>query len=154
MTERETLGLVPDPDFCVVLRDQGFPQEKARFYWVTSGVLSLKGEDVWALLSADELDAHGLTPGVYCFAAPTVEHFMKTVPPRFAVIFAKTAFVFVDLLRTKFGGEGESAKMNLCQIKEGAALTAANSWAQGTCYLLFKGHIKLGEKPKQGIITR
>lgn len=153
MTDRESLGLVPDPDFCVVLFQYGFPQERARFYWVTSGIVSVKGEEVWILVSYDELDSHNLEPGKGCFAAPTCEHFMSVVPQRYAVIFAKTGFAFVDLLRTKFSTvEGGEQKMNMCQIKEGAAKTAANSWAQGTCFLLIKGFLKLGDPPKQGLV--
>ena len=142
MTNIEHLGLVPDPDFCVVLKEHNFPQT-TRFFWVTSGILTAKQEEVWVLATADDLEIHGLKPGDReCFAAPVVEEFMKVTPPSHYVMHTRFGYIFVDLTRTKFSentlDKTKNVSIAFFRIKEVDDARAVNCFAKGICYLLMK----------------
>lgn len=156
MTNREQLGLVPDPDFCVVLAEHKFPQ-KTKFYWAASPLITENQEDIWFLLTADELDAANLSPGNgLCFAAPVSEDFMRLCPPQYFVTFARFGFIFVDIIKTtitKEEAEGEKPAaigISFFRVKEADANTAANCWAKGLLYLLLK-QIMAFSAPKEHI---
>lgn len=151
MTAAEHLGLVPDPDYCVLLREHGFPQD-TKFFWATSGIVNIKQEDIWLLLSKDELEANGLEPGAgQCFAAPVCEEFMKFTPLQYFVTFARFGYIFVDIVKTtttteKTGEKSENTAVAFYRIKEADSQTAANCWAKGFCYLLLKKMMSFKKK--------
>lgn len=151
-TRPEHAGLVPDPDFCIVLFDHGFPQ-KTKFYWTASGILTAKQEEVWVLLSADELEAHGLEPGKgKVFAAPICEEFMRLTPLQYYVGFARFGYIFIDITKTTMEKEAivegkahQAVGVSFFRIKEADAATAANCWAKGFCYLLIKKMMQISK---------
>lgn len=64
---------------------------------------------------------------------------MRLIPPQYFVMWAKSAFAFVDLTKTNFGAPdkaGDRPKINLVYIKDAAAPKAADCWAKGVCYLI------------------
>lgn len=153
LTNANQLGLVPDPDFCTILAEYNFPQA-TKFYWATSRILTKQGDEVWVLLTADELAENGLKPGqAQCYAAPVCEEFMRVTPLQHYVMFAKFGYIFVDLMQTMLKSkdvEGTAPKefaMTFHRIKEADAQTAANCWAKGFCYLLLNK--KLGFKKRE-----
>ncbi len=171
-TNAEHTRLVPDPDFCVVLFQHGFPQ-KTRFYWATSGILNAKQEDIWVLLTIDELEANGLAPGMgNCFAAPVAEEFMCVVPMQYFVTFARFGYIFVDITKTTISKEEpmpeivkvpnmaedtEALKkkvvgvgISFFRIKEADSNTAANCYAKALCYLLIKKMMSF-KAPKENL---
>lgn len=153
-TKPEHVGLVPDPDFCIVLFDHGFPQ-KTKFYWTTNGLITAKQEEMWVLLTAEELEANGLAPGdKKVFAAPICEEFMRLTPMQYFVGWARFGFIFIDVSKTTFehnpaeGNKPASVAIAYNRIKEADAMSAPNCWAKGFCFLLLKGWMKFNAPKK------
>lgn len=134
-------GIVPDFDFCCLLREFGMPQKTALYWHSMRLVVHDKKRKFLSNISE----------GALC-AAPFAEDLMRALPPQFTAIRSENIYFFIDLMAStvKPMPQEEGSAINgaasvgivVQRIREADAPTLTNCFAKGLLYLLAKGVLK------------
>lgn len=138
--------LVPQPEFCQVLKELGFPQNKSALYWVDMGMTTAENKKIYTLKIAEAL---GDTKINWITAAPTAEELSMQLPSRFFTMRTPWGFTLVDALGTDFkvvekdsGPVAKAAAVTFKKINETDAVSEADCLAKGIIHLLAIGELK------------